>query len=64
MHFFSRLMGLCNELNNYIKISDCKCGPMEGMDKIAKMQEEEMVHQFLMGLDDDDDDDDYSIVHS
>ena len=48
--FLSKLMGLWNELDNYVKIPACTCGAIA---KIAKFMEEDKVHQFLMGLDDD-----------
>ena len=43
-------MGLCIELGNYVKQPKCTCGAAE---RYAKMNEEDKVHQFLMGLDDD-----------
>jgi len=49
VEFFSRLIGLWNELDNYIKTPPCKCGSTE---KIIKTMEEDKIHQFLMGLDD------------
>ena len=48
--FFSKLMGLWNELDNYVQISTYTCGAAA---KIAKFMEEDNVHQFLMGLDGD-----------
>jgi len=48
--FFSRLVGLWNELDGYIKIPACTCGLAA---KITKLLEDEKVHQFLMGLDDE-----------
>ena len=57
VEFFSRLIGLWNELDNYIQIPPCKCSSAE---KIVKTMEEDTIHQFLMGLDDER----YSIVQS
>ena len=50
VEFFNRHVGLWNELENYVKISVCKC---EAASKIAKFIEDDKAHQFLMGLDDD-----------
>ena len=50
VEFFSRLMGLWNELDNYIKIPSCTCRSAK---KIMKTMEEDKIHQFLMGLDDE-----------
>jgi len=50
IEFFNRLVGLWNELGNYVKIPNCKCKATE---KIVKFIEEDKAHQFLMGLDDD-----------
>jgi len=55
--FFSKLIGLWNELDGYIKIPACTCGAAA---KIAKFLKEDEVHQFLIGLDDES----YSIVRS
>jgi len=55
--FFSRLVGLWNELDGYIKIPACTCGSAA---KITKLFEDEKVHQFLMGLDDEP----YSVVRT
>jgi len=43
-------VGLQNELGNYVKIPNCKCGAAA---KIARFMEDDKAHQFLMGLDDD-----------
>jgi len=43
-------MGLWNKLRNYVKQPKCTCGAAE---RYAKMNEEDKVHQFFMGLDDD-----------
>ena len=48
--FFTQLMGLWNELENYGKQPKCTCGAAE---TYAEMNKEDKVHQFLMGLDDD-----------
>jgi len=50
--FFLKLIGLWTELDNYVRIPECKC---DAAKKIAKMNEEEKGHQFLMGLDDEND---------
>ena len=53
--FYSRLMGMWTELNNYVKILRCTCGKCEcdiGA-QVVKMIEEEQAHQFLIGLDDE-----------
>ena len=55
--FFSKLMSLWNELDNYIKIPSCTCGIAR---KVAKLIEYDKVHQFLIGLDDEY----YAIVRS
>ena len=48
VEFFNRLVGLWNELGNYVKIPNCNC---EAAEKIVKFMEEVKSHQFLMGLD-------------
>jgi len=48
--FFSQLMSLSNELDDYTKVPSCTYGAVEMM---AKMLEQEKVHQFLMGLNDE-----------
>jgi len=50
VELFSKLMGLWNELDNYIKILTCLCGAAE---KMLKMIKDDKVHQFLTGLDDE-----------
>ena len=55
--FFSKLVGLWNELDGYIKILARTCGAAA---KITKLLEEDKVHQFLMGLDDEP----YSVMRS
>jgi len=55
VEFYSKLMGMWNELENYVKIPHCTCGKCECNigSKIAKMADEEKTHQFLMGLNDE-----------
>jgi len=48
--FFNRLVRICNELGNYVKIPKCKCGPAS---KLATFMEDDEARQFPMGLDDD-----------
>ena len=48
--FFSKLMSLWNELENYMKTPTCTCRAAEKMPKIV---EDDKVLQFLMGLDDE-----------
>jgi len=48
--FFSQLMSLWNELDNYTKALSCTCGAAK---KMATMLEQEKVHQFLIGLNDE-----------
>ena len=50
VEFLNRLVGLWNELGNYVKIQACKC---DAASKIAKFIKDDKAHQFLMGLDDD-----------
>ena len=50
VEFFSKLMSLWNELSNYIRVPECKCG---AADTILQLAEQDKVHQFLMGLDDE-----------
>ena len=50
VEFFSRLMGLWNELDNYVKIPSCTCGSAK---QIVQIMENDKAHQFLMGLDDE-----------
>jgi len=57
VEFFSKLICLWTELDSYVRIPKCKCNAAK---KIAKMNEEEKVHQFLIGLDDEN----YSTVRS
>ena len=49
VEFFSKLIGLWNELDNTIKRPVCTCNAAS---KYAKMAEQDQVHQFLMSLDD------------
>jgi len=49
VEFFSKLMGLWNEVDNTIKHPVCTC---DAASKYAKMAEQDQVHQFLMSLDD------------
>lgn len=55
VEFYSKLMGMWSELENYAKMPHYTCGKCEcGVDnKIVKMIEEEKMHQFLMGLDEE-----------
>ena len=50
VEFFSRLIGLLNEVQNYVKIPNYKC---EVAKRFAKFMEEDKHHQFFMGPDDD-----------
>jgi len=50
VEFFTKLIGLWNELGDYVKYLKCTCDAAE---KYAKMDEEDKVHQILMGLDND-----------
>ena len=50
MQFFSKFIGLWNELDNYVKILACTYGAST---KIAVFIEADKVHQFLMGPDDE-----------
>ena len=50
VEFFSRLMGLWNELDNYVKIPSCTCGSVK---QNVQIMENDKAHQFLMGLDDE-----------
>lgn len=53
--YYTRLMGLYDELTNLKPQHGCECGHCTcGLtEKIAKDKEEEILHQFLIGLDDD-----------
>jgi len=55
VEFYSKLMGMWSELNNYVKIPRCTCGKCECDvgGKVARLMEEEHTHQFLMGLEDE-----------
>ena len=44
--FLNKLMGLCHELENYVKRSNCTCGVVE---KYVKLAENEKAHQIVMG---------------
>ncbi|KAL9232863.1 hypothetical protein vseg_007926 [Gypsophila vaccaria] len=46
--YYTKLKTIWDELANYNKIPACSCGATS---EVAKEKEEEMVHQFLMGLD-------------
>ncbi|XP_074297331.1 uncharacterized protein LOC141628041 [Silene latifolia] len=48
VEYYTRLKTIWDELANYSKIKSCTCGAAAS---IAKEQEEERVHKFLMGLD-------------
>jgi len=48
--FFNKLMGLWNEVENYVKHLVCTC---DATKKYVKMVEDDKVQQFLMGLYDD-----------
>ena len=50
VEFLSKLMSLWNELSNYVRVPECKCG---AADTILQLAEQDKVHQFLMGLDDE-----------
>jgi len=52
--FYSKLVNSCNELNNLVKIPVCTCTgcKCEVSSKIMAMNEQQKVHQFLMGLND------------
>ena len=50
VEFLSKLMSLWNELGNYVRVRECKCGAVE---KILQIAENDKVHQFLMGLNDE-----------
>jgi len=50
VEFFSKLMGLWNELDNTNKRPICTC---DAASKYATMAEQDQVHQVVMGLDDD-----------
>jgi len=55
IEFYSKLMGIWSEPQNYAKMPHCtygKCACGVG-NKIVKMIEEEKMHQFLMGLGDE-----------
>ena len=55
VEFYTKLMGMWSELENYAKMPHCTCGKCECAigNKIVKMVEDEKVHQVLMGLNDD-----------
>ncbi|XP_074278101.1 uncharacterized protein LOC141601703 [Silene latifolia] len=48
VEYYTKLKTIWDELANYSKVKNCTC---EAAASIAKEQEEEKVHQFLMGLD-------------
>jgi len=54
VEFYSKLMAMWIELNNYVKIPQCTCGKCEcGVGgKVVKLMEEEHTHHFIMGLED------------
>ena len=54
VEFYSKLMELWSELENYAKVPHCTCGNFECVvgEKIMNMIDEERTHQFLMGLND------------
>ena len=49
VEFFTKLMGLLNELGNYVKTSPCTSSAVE---KTSIMMEQDKVHQIHMGLND------------
>ena len=53
--YYGRLKSLWDELNNYDSIPVCTCTGCKCniTTQLEKKQEEERVHQFLMGLDED-----------
>ena len=55
VEFYSKLIGMCSELENHVKIPQCTCEQCEcGIrNKVIKMMNEEKTHQFLMGLKDE-----------
>ena len=55
VEFYTKLLGMWNELANYIKIPSCTCRKCECdvSGKVIQMMEEERTHQFFIGLDDD-----------
>ena len=62
VEFYSKLMGMWSVLENHVKISKCTCGKRECgiINKVAKMTNEEKIHQFFMGLNDQT----FSTIHS
>jgi len=54
IEFYSKLMEMWSEIEDYVKIPHCTCGKCECRigERIVKMFDEEKAHQFLMGLDD------------
>ncbi|KAJ3704814.1 hypothetical protein LUZ61_008519 [Rhynchospora tenuis] len=52
--YYTRLKGMWDELSSYIRIPTCTCSgcTCNVAGHFLKQQEEEKVHQFLMGLDD------------
>lgn len=55
VEFYSKLMGMWSELQNYAKVPQCTCGKCECKieSRIMKMAQDEKTHQFLMGLNDE-----------
>ena len=55
MDFYSKLMGMWSELENYAKVPQCTCGKCECKigSRITKMAQDEKTHQFFMGLNDE-----------
>jgi len=55
VEFYSKLMGMWSELDNYVKMPQCTCGKCECeiSIRVVKMMNEEKTHQFLMGLNDE-----------
>ena len=60
--FYSKLMQMCSELENHLKIPQCKCGKCECRmsNKVVKMMNEETTHQFLMEVNEET----FSSIHS
>ena len=55
VEFYSKLMGLWNELENQVRYPCCTCGKCECDmgGQFMKLIEEEKAHQFLMGWNDE-----------
>ena len=55
VEFYSKLIGMWSELENYAKVPQCTCGKCECKigSRITKMAQDKKTHQFLMGLNDE-----------